>query len=250
MQGVHVGDAEGVGRGQDATGQRAVGGQHVGAPALYPGRCARLIRLVNLRAARVEHLSQIPAGPPVRGRIRPYVQYRCAQPELREAAGQDRRDLLQSARIQHAGDDQAPRPGQITIATRAWTDGGRRPGRSRAGGRKWAVEGSARPRRAGSGTDQRCGPGVNLRRRTQLVVPRDQSAERARRPATGRPVLRTSPAPRAAARGMGCERASRESALRYDTRSSENQQNAEARSVPPTDLARHRADTVANSEVA
>ena len=139
---------------------------------------ARLIRLVNLRAARVEHLPQIPAGPPVPGWVWPYVQYRRAQPELREAAGQDRRDLLQSACIQHAGDDQAPRPGQITIATRAWTDGGRRPGRSRAGG----GNGLSRAARAPDGPDpvldQRRGPGVNLWRRTQVVVPRGQSAER------------------------------------------------------------------------
>ena len=138
------------------------------------------------RAARVEHLSQIPAGPAARPRTDPAVRPvpLCAT-RIREAAGQNRRDLLQSARIQHAGDDQAPRPGQVAIATWARTDGGRRPGRSRAGGRKWAVEGSARPGRAGSGTDQRCGPGVHLRRRTQLVVPRDQSAEQARNGAAG-----------------------------------------------------------------
>jgi hypothetical protein len=62
--------------------------------------------------------------------------------------------------------------------------------------------------------------------------------------------VRTSPAPWAAVDEIARESASRESALRCDTRSSENQQNTEARSVQPTDLARYRGDTVANSEVA
>ncbi len=230
MQGVHVGDAEEAGRGQHGTGQDTVGGQHVRAPALDPVRCTRLIRLVHTDAGRAEHLTQVPAGLPVPGRVLPYVQDRRAQPELREAAGQDRRHLLQSACIQHAGDDQAPRPGQITIATRGGANRGRRPARLQIGGpdrmrisgpdririggpdRLWiggqerAVE--SRPRRghAGSGAGQGRVPGVGLGRRAPPVVPGGQpvqaTAQQARNEAAGAPG-ESHPAGRGQRDGLG-----------------------------------------------